>query len=452
MTRNLLAGAAVLALAAGSALAQDDLIVPIGEGAFDWESFQEFEDEWDLQGAEVTIFGPWLGVDQEALENVLDYFAEGAEADVRYTGSDSFEQQILIDAEGGSAPNIAAFPQPGLAADLASRGFLVPLGEEVAGWMSENYAAGPSWVALGTYDGPGGDEFYAFAYKVDVKSLVWYVPENFEDFGYEVPTTMEGLKELTDQMVADGETPWCIGLGSGGATGWPATDWVEDMMLRTQSPEVYDQWVTNEMPFTAPEVIGAIEEFGYFARNDDYVAGGAGAVAATDFRDSPKGLFASPPQCMMHRQASFIPAFFPEGTEVGVDADFFYFPAYEGKDLGTPVLGAGTLWAITKDSEGSRALIDFLQTEIANELWMSQQAGGFLTPHTGVNTDLYVDGTRKALGDVLLNATTFRFDGSDLMPGGVGAGSFWTGMIDYSGGDSAEDVAQEIQDSWDSIK
>jgi alpha-glucoside transport system substrate-binding protein len=189
-----------------------------------------------------------------------------------------------------------------------------------------------------------------------VKSLVWYSPENFEDAGYEVPETMEELKALTDQIVADGETPWCIGLGSGGATGWPATDWVEDMLLRTQTPDVYDQWVSNEIPFDDARIVAAIEEFGYFARNDDYVAGGAGAVASTDFRDSPQGLFDSPPQCYMHRQASFIPAFFPDGTEVGEDVDFFYFPAYEEADLGSPVLGAGTLWAITNDSPAAHGL------------------------------------------------------------------------------------------------
>ncbi|MGR3540370.1 MAG: ABC transporter substrate-binding protein, partial [Hasllibacter sp.] len=283
-----------------------------------------------------------------------------------------------------------------------------------------------------------------------VKSLVWYSPENFEDAGYEVPETMEQLKELTDQIVADGGTPWCIGLGSGGATGWPATDWVEDMMLRTQSPAVYDQWVSNEMPFDAPEVVAAIEEFGYFARNDDYVSGGAGAVATTDFRDSPKGLFASPPQCYMHRQASFIPAFFPEGTEVGVDADFFYFPAYEGQDLGTPVLGAGTLWAITNESEAAAELIKFLQTPEAHEIWMAR--GGFLTPHKGVDTSKFATDAAKNMNDILLNATTFRFDASDLMPGGVGAGTFWTGMVDYAGGADAEDVAGAIQDSWDALK
>ncbi|WP_171131819.1 MULTISPECIES: ABC transporter substrate-binding protein [unclassified Ruegeria] len=422
MKHSLYAGAATLALMAGAA-----------------------------QAEQVTVFGPWLGPDQENVEKVLDGFAAATGHEYSYVGSDSFEQQIRIDAEAGSAPNIAVFPQPGLAADMAKSGFLTPLSEGTDDWIRDNYAAGQSWVDLGTYAGLDGvEDLYGFFYKVDVKSLVWFVPENFEDAGYEVPTTMEELKALTDQIVADGETPWCIGLGSGGATGWPATDWVEDMMLRTLAPEDYDAWVSNELKFNDPKVVAAIEEFGAFARNDDYVAGGAGAVATTDFRDSPKGLFSSPPQCYMHRQASFIPAFFPEGTVVGEDADFFYFPAYESKDLGSPVLGAGTLWAITNDSPGAHALIEYLKTPEAHETWMALT--GFLTPHKGVDTSVFSDPTLKKMNDILLGATTFRFDGSDLMPGGVGAGTFWTGMVDYAGGASAQDVADEIQSSWDAAK
>ncbi|QKV19449.1 ABC transporter substrate-binding protein [Oricola thermophila] len=400
---------------------------------------------------QLTVFGPWLGPDQSYVEAVLEAFAEKSGHDVRYVGSDSFEQQIVVDLEAGSAPNVAAFPQPGLASDMAKRGFLAPLGEDVADWLRENYAAGESWVNLGTYVGPDGDSaLYGFPFKIDVKSLVWFVPENFEDAGYEVPETMEELKALTEQIVADGGTPWCIGLGSGAATGWPATDWVEEMMLRTASPEDYDRWVTNEMKFTDPVVINAIEEFGWFARNDDFVAGGAGAVASTDFRDSPKGLFTSPPQCYMHRQASFIPAFFPEGTMMGDDADFFYFPAYEGKDLGKPVLGAGTTWVITNESDAAHELIAFLQTTEAHEIWMGLK--GFLTPYKAVNPEAFSDPTLRKMNDILLQATTFRFDGSDLMPGGVGAGSFWTGMVDYAGGKSAEEVADAIQKSWESLK
>lgn len=403
------------------------------------------------QAEQLTVFGPWLGPDQENVEKVLAGFAAASGHDVSYVGSDSFEQQIMIDAEAGSAPNVAVFPQPGLAADMAKRGFLTPLADGTADWVKENYAAGQSWVDLGTYAGAdGADNLYGFFYKVDVKSLVWYSPENFEDAGYEVPTSMEDLMALTDQIVADGGTPWCIGLGSGGATGWPATDWVEDMMLRTQTPADYDAWVKNDLKFNDPKVVAAIEEFGAFARNDAYVAGGAGAVASTDFRDSPKGLFDSPPQCYMHRQASFIPAFFPEGTVVGEDADFFYFPAYAEKDLGAPVLGAGTVWAITNPSDAANDLIAYLETPEAHETWMA--LGGFLTPHKGVDTSKFSDAATAKMNDILLAATTFRFDGSDLMPGAVGAGSFWTGMVDYTGGKSAQEVADGIQASWDAIK
>lgn len=400
---------------------------------------------------QVTVFGPWLGPDQENVELVLAAFAKESGHDVRYVGSDSFEQQILVDAEAGSAPNVAVFPQPGLAMDMAKRGFLTPLASDTGAWIRKNYAAGDSWVDLGTYpDKKGKKQLFGFFYKVDLKSLVWYVPENFEDAGYEVPETMEELKALTKQIVKDGGTPWCIGLGSGGATGWPATDWVEDLMLRTQTPQVYDKWITNEMKFDDPRVINAIEEFGWFALNNKYVAGGAGTVASTDFRDSPKGMFSSPPQCYMHRQASFIPAFFPKGTVVGEDADFFYFPAYAGKNLGKPVLGAGTVWAITNDSKGAHDLIKWLRTPKAHEIWMARK--GFLTPHKGVNPNKFGDPTLRKMNEILLNATTFRFDGSDLMPGGVGAGSFWTGMVNYTGGKSSQAVAKEIQKSWDALK
>ena len=450
MTR-ILTGAAMLALCAGAISAQELKFAPGEDARFNWDSFSTFSGKYNLDGQSLTIFGPWRGEDQALVESVLAYFAEATGVAVSYSSSENYEQQIVIDTQAGSPPDVAILPQPGLIADLASKGLLAPLGDETTQWLRGNYAAGDSWVGLGTYRGKDGTHaLYALPYKTDLKSLVWYVPENFEDAGYEVPQTMEELKALTEQIVADGGTPWCIGLGSGGATGWPATDWVEDMMLRTASPETYDKWVTNEIPFSDPAVVAAIDEFGWFARNDAFVDGGAAAVATTDFRDSPKGLFASPPKCYMHRQASFIPSFFPEGTELGRDADFFYFPAYAGRDLGKPVLGAGTLAMITRDSEAARAFIEFLKTPIAHEVWMAQS--GFLTPLKSANPEAYANAALRKQGDILLNATTFRFDGSDLMPGKIGAGAFWTGMVDFAGGKPAADVAAGIQGEWDAIK
>ena len=446
MKSKFFASAAALALLSGAASAQD-LKFPVGEGPFNWDSYKAYDEATNLDGQTIKMFGPWRGEDQVLVETMLAYFTAASGVKVEYSSSENYEQQIVIDTEAGSPPDVAILPQPGLIADLASKGFIAPLGDETKNWLNDNYAAGSSWVNLGTYKGKdGADALYAFPYKIDVKSLVWYSPDTFADAGYEVPQTMEELKALTDKIVADGGTPWCIGLGSGGATGWPATDWVEDMMLRTQSPETYDKWIKHEIAFNDPAVVAAIDEFGAFAKNDAYVAGGAAAVASTDFRDSPKGLFSSPPQCYMHKQASFIPSFFPEGTELGTDADFFYFPAYEGKDLGKPVLGAGTLAFITKDGEGARAFIEWLKTPIAHEIWMA--GSGFLTPLKSANTEAYANAALKKQGEILLNATTFRFDGSDLMPGAVGAGTFWTGMVDYTGGKSAQEVADGIEASW----
>ena len=405
----------------------------------------------DISGAKIKIFGPWLAPEDESFRDVLSIFEKETGASVEYGGSDEFEQIINIDCKAGNPADIAVFPQPGLAANIAATGCLAPQGNDLKQMVLDDYAAGQSWVDLTTYaDANGNDQFYGIFFRVNVKSLVWYSPDNFEDNGYEVPSSMEELMTLTEQMASDGNTPWCIGLGSGAATGWPATDWMEDIMLRTHSPDVYDMWVSNEMPFNDPRVLEAMDFFGSIALNDSYVNGGSKAVATTDFRDAPNGLFTSPAECMMHRQASFIPAFFPEGVEAGVDYDFFYFPAFAGKDLGTPVLGAGTLVAATNDNPATIEFMKFLMHPEPHEYWMAK--GGFLTPHKGVDGSKYASDTFRKLGEILTGATTFRFDASDLMPGAIGAGTFWTGMVDYTNGKSAKDVADAIQDSWDAIK
>lgn len=403
----------------------------------------------DLKGETLTITCPWTGAEEVIFQKVLAVFEKATGATVKHSCSQSSEQQIVIDIKAGSPTNISVFPQPGLAANMAAIGGLVPLDNKARDNVLKNFAAGKSWADLGTYANKAGKkEFYGVFYNVNLKSLVWYVPENFKEKGYKVPKTMEELQELTKKIAATGEKPWCIGLGSDAATGWPGTDWVEDMMLRTQTPEVYDGWVNNTVKFNDKRVIEAIDAYGWFAKNDAYVDGGAKAVATVSFKDSPKGMFASPPKCYMHRQASFITNFFPEGKQE--EGDFFYFPGFASKKLGNPVLGGGTILTITKDSKAARAFMDFIAQPQASEIWMAE--GGFLTPLKTADISKYKTAQLKKQGEIFLNATTFRFDGSDLMPGAIGAGSFWKGMVDYSGGKSAKEVADDIQKSWDAIK
>ncbi len=441
---------ALLALVAMPVSAQDNLLYPIGEGEFHWEDLEAFN-SLDFSGQEVSVLTTWPGDEGASLEAVFAYFEAATGADVIHVGSDSMEQQIVIDCAAGSPSDIVGLYQPGLMAELAASGCLKPLSSDIRDSVLENYAAGQSWVDLGTHaDANGEEQYYGLIYRSDLKSLVWYSPDEFEAAGYEVPTTMEELIALSEQIVADGTTPWCIGIASGDATGWPATDWVEDLVLRTQSPEVYDGWVSNEIPFNDERIVGAIDLFGTFAKNDAWVNGGAASVATTDFRDSPLGLISVPPSCYLHRQGSFASNYFPEGTEIGVDVDFFYFPAYESKDLGQPVMGNGNFFTSTTDSEAAAALLSYLTTPLAQEIWMAQ--GGFLTANLGVNTDLYASDPLRQQGEILLSATSFRFDGSDLMPGAIGTNAFWTGMVDFVSGSSAQEVADAIQLKWDAIK
>ena len=449
MTRTILVTTTALALAQGAAA--QELIHEPGSGPYDWESYTAFANEYDFAGETLEVSGASTGRDKDMLANVFAYFAEATGAEVRLSGSDSFEQDIVIADRAGSLPDIAMFPQPGLAMDMAGQGALVPLEGNPRQFYTENFAAGESWADLATFAGPDGEEHvYGQIYGADVKSLVWYSPQAFDEMGYDIPESLEELKELTEDIADDGGVPWCIGLGAGAATGWPATDWVEDMVLRTQSPEVYDQWVSHEIPFDDPAIVAAIEEYGWFAREDDFVQGGTSGVATIDFRDSVDGLFSIPPECYMHKQASFIPSFFPEHVELGADADFFYFPAYEEKDLGTPILGSGGLVSVMQDREIAHAFIAFLQSPFAHEMAITQ--GQFLTPHLGASTDAYATDVQRAQGEILTSATTFRFDGSDLMPGEIGTSAFWSAMVDYQTGVPAEEVAIDVERRWQSMR
>ncbi len=190
---KILAGLALsVSLMATGALAED-LKFPKGEGAFSWEALADFAAAHKgMEGQKLTVWGPWReGGDQEQFKTVLAYFTDATGIQVEYGSSENYEQQAQIDAAAGSSANITILPQPGLLADMASKGYLVPLGDDVKTNVEEGNAAGSSFVSLGTYkDKAGAPTFYAVPYKSDLKSLVWYSPDNFADAGYEVPTDL----------------------------------------------------------------------------------------------------------------------------------------------------------------------------------------------------------------------------------------------------------------------
>ena len=282
-------------------------------------------------------------------------------------------------------------------------------------------------------------------FQAAVKSLVWYRPDIFKAAGYKIPKNWDELIALTEKIAASGKTPWCIGMENGDATGWVGTDWIEDIMLRITSAETYDKWIRNELPFTDSTVKQAFELFGEIALNPKHVRGGPVGILTTPFGDASTALFDNPPGCYLHRQATFIEAFFPDSIDPNTDVNVFPLPAINA-DYGLPILIAGDVFAMINDTPEARALMKYLVTVEPHNIRAG--FGSYISPHSQVELSRYPDTLTKLQAEILLNADVIRFDGSDMMPGEVGTGSFWTGMVDYIGGTDLDKVLFSIQESW----
>ncbi|GIR90882.1 MAG: hypothetical protein CM15mP90_3060 [Actinomycetota bacterium] len=207
------------------------------------------------------------------------------------------------------------------------RGYLTPL--EDLGVDLDEYKTNFSsyFVGLGTVDGV----IYGGAHAANLKSIVWYQPAEFEARGYAVPNTWDEMIALADQIVSDGMNPFCFGMYSNGASGWLATDWMEDIMLRTgEGVATYDKWVSHELPFNDPVVKNAATLLSQIMHTEGYVVGGTDAIVSTYFGNAQDPMFEKDangnPGCFMHRQASFIPAFWPEAAQAGAGSETTVFP------------------------------------------------------------------------------------------------------------------------------
>ncbi|GAA4378812.1 ABC transporter substrate-binding protein [Nocardioides caricicola] len=421
-----------------------------GEGKAGCEQLTQFG---DLTGKEVTLYTSIVAPEDQPYKDSFKLFSDCTGAEVVYEGSKEFETQLPVRVETGNPPDIAFIPQPGLLQSLV-RDYPDAVKEapqEVSDNVDEFY--GEDWKTYGTVD----DVFYAPPLTANVKSFVWYSPKVFADNGWAIPTTWDEMLALSDEIAATGMKPWCAGIGSGEATGWPATDWLEDVLLRTGGADVYDQWVSHELPFNDPAVVEALDTVGGILKNDDYVNGGFGdfkSIASTEFTDG--GLPIAPekgePECAMHRQASFYAANWPEGTEIGEDKDVFafYLPPIDPAQ-GSPVLGGGEFVTAFSDSIQTQALMTYISGgEWVNEKGKATPNGGFVSANKNLDIANVASPIDKASVEILQNPdAVFRFDGSDLMPGEVGAGSFWKEMTAWIGEDQdTQSTLDNIEDSW----
>ena len=394
----------------------------------------------EFENASVTIMGAWTDGEAEAFRTTLAPFIEDTGIKVTFEGTDDFAELIVARSEAGDPPDVAIFPQPDLLADFSRQGLLADQAEILdLSRLGESY--GEAWTELATVDGT----LRGLPFRAQTKSLVFYSPEKWAEFGYEPPENWDELTALMDEMVANGHTPWCISVENSAATGWVATDWVEEIVLRTAGPEVYDKWINHEINFSDPEIKAAVEKMGEIWLNPDYVLGGTAGLLTTWIGDV-RPLFEEPEAgCMMHRQGRWVTAFFPENIDPETQSALFYFPAIN-EAQGRPVLGASDIVSAFNTEPDTRALVEYLATPEAAESWV--KAGGLISPNSQVPLDWYESDLSRAQAEILQKATTLRYDASDLMPGEVGTGTFWTGMIDYVGGADLDTVLAGIDASW----
>lgn len=397
------------------------------------------------KGTVVTMAGPFTDQDEVVFNDSIKAFEDATGIDIQYTGSKEFEANINIRLDGGDAPDIADYPQPGLLRYAVEKGYAIDMNTLIdPDWIKTNYTQ--AWQDLGTMTGPDGDIVAGIWARANGKSFVFYPKKAFDEAGYVVPETWDEMMQLTEDIASDGDTPWCIGIESGAATGWTMTDWIEDLMLRVAGPEAYDQWVAGELKFDSPEMNEVLDYIEAIWFNDDYVYGGRAAIPTINFGDAPKPMFENPPKCWFNRQGNFVTTFFPEETVPGEDYSFFYLPGIN-EEFGKPVLGAGDIYAVFNDRPEVRAVIQYFSTGESLRVWVEQ--GGAILTHNDASLDWYVDPVTRGVAETIRNATTFRFDGSDMMPGAVGAGTFWKYMTDYvSGSITRQEALQQIDASW----
>ena len=369
-------------------------------------------------GKSVTVIGTWGGDEEKAFKQMVAPWEQQTGNTVKYTGTRDINQVLTTGVASGVLPDLAGLPGPGQMKQYAQAGALKPL-DDVLDMAKYTEETAPALVELGKVDGKTVGVFI----KAAVKGLIWYSPK-LHDYAASPPTSWDDLTSQAKANQGDAEAIWCVGLESGAASGWPGTDWIEDIVLRTAGPEKYDQWWGGTLKWSSPEIKSAFQTFGDVVK-DAY--GGSNTVLTTNFEKGGDPLFKSPPGCEFHHQASFITGLGAFKTaKAGTDYNFFPFPDIDPKYTGA-IEGAGDLFGMFHDTAEAKSLMKYLVTAPAQNIWV--KIGGALSANK--NATDYPDEIAKRSAALLTDAKIFAFDASDLMPSAMN-NAFWKAILDYT--------------------
>jgi alpha-glucoside transport system substrate-binding protein len=437
-----LAGLSAFALFALTACLQDPNAGGGGAGGTGEAAADNSNSDGDQQ---VQILGAFGGAEAEAFENSLAGFEEESGIDIEYVPDTDFTTTIKQRVGSGQAPDIGLFPQPGGLLELAAEGSVQPI-DTYLDYDALDQTLIPGFLEAARYNG----RVYGAPMRMAVKSLVWYAKPAYEQTGAGTEfASIQELTKATDKIKASGTAPWCMGWFSDQATGWVGTDWIEEYVLRMHGPDVYDQWVSHDIPFDDPKIVASFDAFGDMVKTDGNVFGGTRGILNTPFGEAMYPAFKNPPDCYLERQGNFATGFYPARVQEDLDnsVGVFVFPTWQGGYEGQPILGGGDLAAsFNGNDEDTAAVMEFLTSPDFGAEWA--EAGGWLSPHRTFDLQNYANETTRNIAQIAADADVFRFDASDLMPKEVGSGTFWTGMVEWLQGKSSAEVTGEIEASW----
>lgn len=411
----------------------------------DSEECQPFEQYQGREG-EVSIYSGYAAPDDARYRESWKTFEQCTGITIDFTGDKDAETNLKIRVTGGNAPDLAMIAQPGRVASMVATGEAVAPNEVVAANVRENW--NESWYEYGSVDGT----FYAAPTVATVASSVWYSPSSFAERGLETPSTWDEMIELSDEIVDSGDKPWCVGIEAGTATGWIATNWLEEVVLRMHGAEVYDQWVAHEIPFNDPRIAESLAAVGDILKNDEYVNAGIGDVASIATTSEDKApLPILQDTCSLSYNLSSYGTNWPEGTTVGdeddADAFTFYLPTMSD-DHGVPVEVGGDFLLAFSDRPEVQAVQEYLSSPEWAESRIAVHSG-WISANTQVSADSYTDPVDRQAFELLIDPeAVLRFDASDMMPASIGTGEFWTQMTQWVLGQDDQTTLDAIEDAW----
>lgn len=376
-------------------------------------------------GGDVTVWFAWGGQELKAFQDVLKPFTAQTGINVKYSTVRDVSQIALNVTAGTSLPDIGLPPTPDNVAGWASKGVTKPL-DGVLNWADYSANTFPALVNCPTTDCVGigviGGKHYSAFVKSQVKGLVWYNPKVFTGTP---PTTWDALNAITPPS---GTKLWCTTLESGSASGWPASDDIANIVMRTTDAQHYMDWYNGKLKWTDPIIKNAYKLFGTMVSAAN-AYGGPNTVLTTNFGKAGDPLFKTPPGCLFLEQATFITSFFVQdfpNVKAGTDYNFFPHPSINSQYDGN-IEGFADSFVMYNDTPQAEALVKWITSADAQKIWVGD--GGTLAARKDVTN--YPDAVSTAAAAIVANAKNILLTAGDQMPADMQA-AFWKSTLDFT--------------------